>query len=91
MTMYEFWHYVAAELHCGWSVIFHGPEFWLGVAIWGVGACCGIVFSWAMVALGDRMEEKRNESAAPAVDRTAERPGRDDGGSAADSESGGQQ
>lgn len=58
MTMYEFLRYVAGELRCGWSVIIHGPEFWLATAIWGIGACCGIIFSWVMVAISDKATQE---------------------------------
>ena len=89
MSVREFWYYVAAEMRCGWSVFLHGPEFWLGVTIWGMGAAFGIVFSWLMTTV-KKKEEKEHEPTAPAVDRAAEHPGRDDDGGASGSERGGQ-
>ena len=38
--------------------IIHGPEFWLAVAIWGIGAMCGIAASWAAIEINDRREER---------------------------------
>ena len=39
--------------------IIHGPEFWLALAIWGVGAMCGVAISWAAIEISDRREEDR--------------------------------
>lgn len=52
--------------------ILHGPEIWLAIAIWGFGAACGVAVSWAAVEISDRREERRHESAAPALDHPAE-------------------
>lgn len=72
MTIHEFWRYMIAEMRCGWSVFIHGPEFWLGVAIWGIGACFGVLFSWAAVSISDRKEKQKNKDAQNAAQRAAE-------------------
>lgn len=62
--------------------ILHGPEFWLAVAIWGIGAACGVGASWAAIEIdskaiekemADLKEEESNESMAPALDRPVKR------------------
>lgn len=58
--------------------ILHGPEIWLAIAIWGFGAACGVAVSWAAVEISDRREERRQQSAAPALDHPAEFDRRDD-------------
>lgn len=85
MNFHEFWQYVAGEMQCGWGVFLHGPEFWLGVAIWSVGACFGIILSWAAIALNDRREENNHEPITSALDRAAERSARDDDSGTTDS------
>lgn len=72
MTIHEFWRCMIAEMRCGWSVFIHGPEFWLGVAIWGLGACFGVLFSWAAVSISDHKENQKNEEAQNAAQLTAE-------------------
>ena len=44
-----------------WYSIVHGPELWLAVAVWGIGAMCGIAASWAAIEISERREE-RHES-----------------------------
>ena len=39
--------------------IIHGPEFWLAVFVWGIGAFCGIAAAWAAIEISDRREEDR--------------------------------
>ena len=68
-----------------WYSIIHGPEAWLAVAIWGIGAMCGIAASWIAIEINDRRE--RHESAESDLDC----PGCGGGGAAPrrDSDSGG--
>lgn len=47
--------------------LLHEPEVWLGIAIWAIGAACGVAASWAAVEIGERRETR--ESAASDVDR----------------------
>ena len=54
-----------------WYSIVHGPEFWLAVAVWGIGAMCGIAASWAAIEISERREE-RHESAAFDLDHTGD-------------------
>ena len=57
-----------------WHSLIHGPEAWLGLAIWAVGAMCGIAASWAAVSIGDRREERREHNQSD-MDRPGERGG----------------
>lgn len=51
-----------------WYSIVHGPEAWLAVAIWGIGAMCGVAASWIAIEINDRREERQHESAASDLD-----------------------
>lgn len=57
-----------------WYSILHGPEAWLALAIWGVGAMCGVAASWAAIEISDRREETR-EHDKPDLDSAHERGG----------------
>lgn len=49
----------------------HGPETWLAIAIWAIGAFCGVAVSWAAIEISDRREKR--ESAASDMDHPGER------------------
>lgn len=34
--------------------IIHGPEIWIAIMIWCIGAACGIVWTWVMVKIAER-------------------------------------
>ena len=34
--------------------ILHGPEIWLAIALWAVGAACGVIVSWIAAEIGER-------------------------------------
>lgn len=66
-----------------WHSLLHGPEAWMGIAIWAIGAFCGVAASWAAIEISDRREKR--ESAASDMDHTGQRergasPGRADPG-----------
>ena len=54
-----------------WYSIIHGPEAWLALAIWGVGAFCGVAASWAAIEISDRREETREHN-QPDLDHPGE-------------------
>ena len=70
--------------------LLHEPEVWLGIAIWAVGAFCGVAASWAAVEIGDRREERREHN-QPDLDRSPERGGGTPAGGADQGERGGRQ
>lgn len=57
-----------------WFSILHGPEAWLALAIWGIGAMCGVAISWAAIEISDRREESREHNQSD-LDRSHERGG----------------
>ena len=52
-----------------WYNILHEPETWLAIAIWAVGAFCGVAVSWAAIEISERRETR--ESASSDVDRAS--------------------
>lgn len=54
-----------------WHSLLHGPEAWMGIAIWAIGAFCGVAASWAAIEISDRREKR--ESAASDLDHPGER------------------
>ena len=42
--------------------IIHGPEIWLAIAIWGIGAMSGIAATWIAIAINDRREKHEPDS-----------------------------
>ena len=53
--MADFYAQVIAEFKAlGMWCIVHGPEIWLAVMIWCIGAACGIVWTWIMMSIKRR-------------------------------------